>query len=131
MPNKNNKMQSMLMITLTLKRCTSGIKKNTPKYFHQINQKTEIQQLTNMLDTAQNDTDINSSILSFTDLMDSVCAPLFGRQPSEHNQFDQNDNAHSQNHTIFDQTCNNKRSIFYKNLNIYIEKIKMKSIDKQ
>ena len=72
-----------------------------------------------MLDTAQNDTDINSSISSFTDLMDSVCVPLFGRQPSEHNQFNQNDNAHSQNHTNFDQTCNNKRSIFYKNLNIY------------
>ena len=72
-----------------------------------------------MLDTAQNDTDINSSISSFTDLMDSVCVPLFGRQPNENYQFDQNDNAHSQNHTNFDQTCNNKRSIFYKNLNIY------------
>ena len=62
-----------------------------------------------MLDTAQNDTDINSSISSFTDLMDSVCVPLFGRQSSEHNQFDQNDNTHSQNHTNFDQTCNNKK----------------------
>ena len=64
--------------------------------------KAEIQHLTNMLDTAQDDTDINSSISPFTDLMDSVCVPLFSGQPNEHNQFDRNGNANTKNHTKFD-----------------------------
>ena len=91
---------------ISIEKVNKWDQKNTEKYTKILSSnksKTEIQQLTNMLDTAQNDTDINSSISSFTDLIDSVCVPLFGRQPSEHNQFDQNDNAHSQNYTNFDQ----------------------------
>ena len=83
-------------------KCDQKYTEKYTKILSSNNSKTEIQHLTNMLDTAQDGTDINSSISSFTDLMDSVCVPLFGGQPNEHNQFDRNDNAHTQNHTKFD-----------------------------
>ena len=66
-----------------------------------------------MVEDACTETEINESISSFSDLMDNICIPLFGKTSHPNPQ-----NSSNKNDFIFNNIlCSEKRKHFYSKLN--------------
>ena len=65
-----------------------------------------------MIEDAYTETEINESISSFSDLMDNICFPLFGKTSNPKPQ-----NSSNINDFIFNNICSEKRKHFYSKLN--------------
>ena len=78
--------------------------------------KEEITSLMHVVDDASCENDINSSISSFSALLDTVCTPLFGK--TSHSTLTK-DRDQKKIDFEFDHLCADKRKQFYHSLNIF------------
>ena len=78
--------------------------------------KEEITSLMHEVDDASCENDINSSISSFSALLDTVCTPLFGKTSHSTSTKDRDQ---KKTDFEFDNLCADKRKQFYHSLNIF------------
>lgn len=71
-----------------------------------------------MVENACTEIEINESISYFSDLMDNICIPLFGKTSNSKPQ-----NSSKKNDFIFNNICSEKRNLFYAKLNDFRKNI--------
>ena len=78
--------------------------------------KEKLAGLSYVVEDANTKTEINESISSFSDLMDNICIPLFGKTSNPKPQ-----NSSNKNDFIFNNICSEKRKHFYSKLNDFMK----------
>ena len=69
------------------------------------------------INIASNGEDIDNSISSFSDIMNTGCVPLFERHIN--NSQSKSQNVNKSRNTVFDEACGEKKKEFFKHLNAY------------
>ena len=81
------------------------------------NFKISLSSLAEDINIASNGEDIDNSITSFSDIMNTCCVPSFERHIN--NSQSKSQNVNKSRNTVFDEACGEKKKEFFKHLNAY------------
>jgi len=87
----------------------------------EVNIVTSLDSLSKLLNDVTSSNDIDENLEMFSDVMNKVCDPIFGKNLKSNVNIDQGSCYKESNSTWFDQECKEKREEFYLSLNVYRE----------